>query len=627
MLCVLLTTAGAGTKSVKVNVKKPGTLSKLIKQKRKYDITGIAIRGKINNDDIRFLRDICGKDDLKNTEGQVRYVDLTGVTFDPSGGPFLWARENYRVKGANSLPECMFYNCPIEDIVLPESLDSIGDWALAGTALRRLSLPENAYIVDNLLTGDSLLAELTLPNIHRIFNVNRLLRDTKALRKLTFRDIDYIPGSTFLEWAELEELVFGGLVGHIDGFCVTGNPRLRSISFLGTLVSTGGAQFVRDCPELGSVTFGGTVFCCGYGQPINCPKLKGYRVDGCVVNSNYPDYIPVTSPDNYNADSLGKALEDAYAWIDRQYHKESVVDYIGDMRVPKLVDVARGIGRTAIADTLLAWREVWSLNGGKVGDSYLETLQLSAPYERVGQKTPVIRYMPPTDSLLCRTREYFNLDSIAGQGDDISRMKNLLYWLHDHVRHDGGSSWPQCRFNAVDLYEVCQRENRGLNCRFLAIMLNEMLLAEGIPARYLTCQSQQWNRDNDCHVINVAWSTSLGKWVWMDASFAAYVTDENGLLLHPGEVRERLRDGRPLVLNEDANWNHQEKQTVDHYLKTYMAKNLYVISANTLNQSEPEGVCDHEQGSGISLIPKGFRFKGNNTTDDEYFWQGPTATE
>lgn len=38
------------------------------------------------------------------------------------------------------------------------------------------------------------------------------------------------------------------------------------------------------------------------------------------------------------------------------------------------------------------------------------------------------------------TRKKFNLDKIAGKGDDISRIKNLLYWVHDNIKHDGSNS-------------------------------------------------------------------------------------------------------------------------------------------------------------------------------------------
>ena len=55
--------------------------------------------------------------------------------------------------------------------------------------------------------------------------------------------------------------------------------------------------------------------------------------------------------------------------------------------------------------------------------------------------------------------------------------------------------------------------------------------------------------------------------------------DENGIMLSVQEVRERLRDGRPVILNEEANWNNQQKITKEYYLDSYMAKNLYSIKA------------------------------------------------
>ena len=159
----------------------------------------------------------------------------------------------------------------------------------------------------------------------------------------------------------------------------------------------------------------------------------------------------------------------------------------------------------------------------------------------------------------------------------------------------------------------------------MAIMLTEALLAEGIPARYITCQSKAWDVDNDCHVICIAWSTSLNKWIWVDPTFAAYVTDENGVLLNPAEVRYRLQHDMPLVLNEDANWNHTEKQTKEGYLENYMAKNLYIMSATSLQQSEPEGKADHPQGYHIALTPLKSDYTNAKKiiTDEQLFWQPP----
>ena len=49
--------------------------------------------------------------------------------------------------------------------------------------------------------------------------------------------------------------------------------------------------------------------------------------------------------------------------------------------------------------------------------------------------------------------QIFNLDS-AGSGDELSKIRNLMHWVHNAVRHDGSSSNPTSR-NAIDLIEVC----------------------------------------------------------------------------------------------------------------------------------------------------------------------------
>lgn len=123
----------------------------------------------------------------------------------------------------------------------------------------------------------------------------------------------------------------------------------------------------------------------------------------------------------------------------------------------------------------------------------------------------------------------------------------------------------------------------------------------------------------------MAWSESLGKWIWVDPTFAAYVTDENGLLLHPGEVRYRLQHDMPLILNDDANWNNRYQQDKDHYLNEYMAKNLYIMSANTLNQAEPEGETSHSTGRDAAIVPIDNNYTNAHiiTTDYEWFWQAP----
>lgn len=472
------------------------------------------------------------------------------------------------------------------------------------------------------------LGKTTLTDMESGSNLAAVIAGSTTLRKVMLGNVFFVSGSTFSALPNLESVDFVGNVGHIDGYVFTNLPKLSRITFHQSVLKTGGAQFVKNCPVLTSVVFKGPVLTTYYGQPIECPQLKGYTLKAPVLQSNSAAFFPQTTDT--------KALK-AYNWKDCMAYVETwgklclpgTSDFFADSPgtiVSLLFDMAKKTGNASMAQQLEAvskkFKEAAAARPKK--ETKLEILKQSAPYKRTGQTMPAFTYASPNDSLLTRTRDFFHLDEVAGTGDDLSRIKRLLYWLHDLVRHDGSSSWPKCRYNCVDLYQLCQTEKRGLNCRFMAEMLCEALLAENIPARYITCQSMEYDTDNDCHVITIAWSRQLNKWVWVDPTFCAYVTDENGLWLHPGEVRERLQAGKKLILNEDANWNHESKQTVEGYLEEYMAKNLYILASNLHSRSEAESPDRTQKSESITLVPEGFKYKwGQTTSDDEYFWQAP----
>lgn len=236
---------------------------------------------------------------------------------------------------------------------------------------------------------------------------------------------------------------------------------------------------------------------------------------------------------------------------------------------------------------------------------------------------PGFTYQDPGDPDLVRVRTYFNLDSIAGNGNEISRIMNLMQWVHSTVRHDGSSNNPSQK-NAIDLVEICKKENRGINCRMMATLLNECYLAMGFKSRFVTCMPKY--DDGDCHVINAVYSVSLDKWIWMDPSFNAYVSDENGSLLGIAEVRERIRQGKPVILNEDANWNG-EKTTQEHYLGYYMVKNLYYLACYARSEFNSETKYEGKISSSyIGLLPSGTTPVNSFdllTGNEEYFWQAP----
>lgn len=264
-------------------------------------------------------------------------------------------------------------------------------------------------------------------------------------------------------------------------------------------------------------------------------------------------------------------------------------------------------------------------------------LQKSGQYHTADKRPlPVFSYQDADAPELASFRKTYNLDSVSGNGDEISKFKNLLFWVHNQVKHDGGSDNPQQK-NAVDLIKICKKENRGVNCRMMATILRDVYQAEGFKTRVVSCMPKD-TADVDCHVITVVWSATLDKWVWMDPTFNAYVSDEKGNLLNIEEVRNKLLKNETLVLNADANWNNKVKQTKAQYLDYYMSKNLYWLSCGVKNEWNIEspntnkGTVEY-----INLYPSNFNTLGKDkknskdrlwyaTNNDKYFWQKPASS-
>lgn len=228
---------------------------------------------------------------------------------------------------------------------------------------------------------------------------------------------------------------------------------------------------------------------------------------------------------------------------------------------------------------------------------------------------PPFSYQPAGDPHLQALRKGFNLDSIAGEGNEISRMINLMHWIHELIPHDGEHGIPEVR-NAMSLINTCQAEHRALNCRGLATVLNEVYLSMGFASRLLTClPKDSLGTDSDCHVINMVWSRSMNKWLWFDPTWDAYVMDENGVMLGPGEVRDRLVHQLPLVLSPGANWNHKSNATVAEYLESYMAKNLYMMEAAVSSEYDYESARGGASRSYILLQPLDYRKEPTGRTE------------
>ncbi|WP_341903805.1 transglutaminase domain-containing protein [Fluviicola taffensis] len=233
---------------------------------------------------------------------------------------------------------------------------------------------------------------------------------------------------------------------------------------------------------------------------------------------------------------------------------------------------------------------------------YRDTLKRAAKYNPSDLRAvPEFTYQDLSNAHLQALRKKYNLDSIAGDAGDFNQIINLMHWIHNLVRHDGQHGNPEIK-NADELIKACSDGSRGLNCRGLAISLNECYLAMGFKSRYVTCMPKELEFD-DCHVINMVYSEWLGKWVYMDPTNNAYVMDEKGMLLSIEEVRQRLIDGRTLIVNPDANWNNEQFVWLEDYIHNYMAKNLYRLECPVSSQYDYETKLPGKNTAYIQLLP------------------------
>lgn len=648
LLLALAVSLTASARKVKVNVQQPGTLEQQLPPKVRKSLTELTLRGTLNGADWHFLRSLMGiSRDTTAVDGKLQRLDLSDATLHKSTEAFLF---NYQIKADSILPQWAFYRCKVGEVILPRALHLIDSNAFREARIRRVVLPEKVSINEDAFTDCSDLEDICFPKTLGSLSSNAIVGCEK-LQTVRMNSVLFISGGgSIRDCSNLRKIEINGTLGHIDGWQTFSQlPKLTEIVFNGPVLSTGGSEeWLSECPALQQITFNGPVLSTAFAGIADLPHFHNYVSlpnQVFLSKSKWVKGIPEQGPYTEETFKAFRQLQQSFeAFPD--FHSENQVfvtsailnnflavsailhDKAGLLKYGQLILESRPrklyrLLCDSIFNDFAGQPDFEALKEkSRLFGDYIYILKTSPQYERSGQTQQAFTYAFDSP-ILKKVREELKLDSIAGNGDEISRIKRVMYWLHDAIPHDGSSSWPQCKYNALDLFRNAQENKRGYNCRFLAEMLTDCYLALGYPARFITCESKEIG-DPDCHVIVMVWSKTLNKWVWMDPSFAAYVTDENGTLLHPGEVRERLIDGRPLVLNPDANWNHKSKQTKEEYIDRYMAKNLYTIQSHLTNRPEIENEENFYQDV-ITLIGKGVTYKGGGrtTSDDQYFWQAP----
>ena len=132
----------------------------------------------------------------------------------------------------------------------------------------------------------------------------------------------------------------------------------------------------------------------------------------------------------------------------------------------------------------------------------------------------------------------YGIGDIAGTGTEFERALRLMDEFAPRLHHESYYD-NHVDMNALALLEYSlDNKKQGINCRSKAQILNEMCLALGIYARKVWIMPNS-GYDNDCHVVNEIWDTTLHKWVMLDITNNEYWVDENGTPLSVLEIREK----------------------------------------------------------------------------------------
>ncbi len=168
MLLFLLCTGVVCAQQVEVTLTEAGTLSEKIASDQKYSITSLKVSGPINGTDVRYLREMAGRDyQGDNTIGRLVDLDLVDAEI-VEGGDYYYCKHslNYYYTKDGTIENRMFYQSKLETIKLPKSATNIESSAFSGcSSLTSVSIPNTVTSIGSYAFCNCLsLTSVVIPN-------------------------------------------------------------------------------------------------------------------------------------------------------------------------------------------------------------------------------------------------------------------------------------------------------------------------------------------------------------------------------------------------------------------------------------------------------------------------------
>ena len=248
--------------------------------------------------------------------------------------------------------------------------------------------------------------EIKIPDIS-MFGQFRNYDEFPNLRRITFGNVDYLPGGLVSGLPNLEEIVFEGIIGHFDCTFISHCPKLKSVVFKGPVSSTGGPGLVYNLPNLEKVVFESVVvdFGIDYDTVYKCPKLPNFTNNGAFLKTYYDSQAPAATIDQLKGNrKLIADMERLAKWQSEVLRAKNS----GWMRKTEyesaktLLPILAKLGSAEAANLKSALEYAWNL--GDDVKSELEILKGSPAYARDTSMNLHFRYADPSYSLLALSR-------------------------------------------------------------------------------------------------------------------------------------------------------------------------------------------------------------------------------
>ena len=286
---------GLLTTQVTIKLDEAGTLPNGIGN-QKYLITNLKIVGKINGTDLKFIREMAGRDfNMKKTGGKLSILDLSEAKIVAGGDAYV---SNYgnRYTYNDNLGIAAFAGCSgLTSLTIPSGVTSIGSEAFSGcSGLTSLTIPSGVTSIDSeTFRGCSGLTSLTIPSGVTSIGAGAFY-GCSGLTSLTIPScVTSIGGWAFEYCSGLTSLTIPSGITSIGESAFAGCSGLTSLTLPSGVTSIGKWAF-RGCSGLTSI----------YVYPKKLPELGTDIFNGCDAK-NCTVYVPKGTYDAYKSSEFG----------------------------------------------------------------------------------------------------------------------------------------------------------------------------------------------------------------------------------------------------------------------------------------------------------------------------------